>query len=235
MQVLYSTFFIEFASLPILPHPILSHMKTWYKYIIEVLVIVFSILAAFGLEAWWEDKQDGKKLNMLLTVVLSELEENRERLSTTITQHQRIIDAIEQVNLAKTSFENNHRQSIIEFATFNPSNNGIEALTSSGILSEMQDIRLQLSISTILSHYQDINSKEQQAIRFRDLARMKIAEHGISIWSDDVEREVYHDDTVIHNFLTMRWSEENQALRACQALMTQLDKSIDEIKAYLDN
>lgn len=52
----------------------------WSKFLIEGLVIVVSILLAFGIEAWWQDNQDTNREIELLEGINSDFLENRNRL-----------------------------------------------------------------------------------------------------------------------------------------------------------
>ncbi|MFY0626160.1 MAG: hypothetical protein JXR07_07695 [Reichenbachiella sp.] len=47
--------------------------KTIAKYIIEIVVIIIGILGAFGLEAWYENNKEQKKMNKLLELVYNDL------------------------------------------------------------------------------------------------------------------------------------------------------------------
>lgn len=58
-------------------------MKTWFKYIVEAAVILFSILAAFWLDDWGEDKREIEKKVVVLNNLLIELERNDDVYSFT--------------------------------------------------------------------------------------------------------------------------------------------------------
>ena len=55
-------------------------MKSFYKYLIEVVVIVFSILAAFGLEAWWEEREEDIERRLMYRSLLADLNADRQMM-----------------------------------------------------------------------------------------------------------------------------------------------------------
>ena len=58
----------------------------WKRLSVEAAAIVGSILLAFAIDAWWEDRNDVELERRLLTVLLAEFEQNRELLREARTQ-----------------------------------------------------------------------------------------------------------------------------------------------------
>ena len=48
----------------------------WPRLLVEGLVIVVSILLAFAIDAWWEDRQEAEKARLQIERVVAELESN---------------------------------------------------------------------------------------------------------------------------------------------------------------
>jgi len=48
----------------------------WRRLLVEGVVILVSILLAFGIDAWWEERQDADEANDQIDRVLAELETN---------------------------------------------------------------------------------------------------------------------------------------------------------------
>ncbi len=59
----------------------------WLRVIVEGIVIVGSILLAFGLQAWWEGRQEREEERALLASLLDEFEFNRQVLGETANNH----------------------------------------------------------------------------------------------------------------------------------------------------
>lgn len=62
----------------------------WKRLLVEGLVIVISILLAFGIEAWWQDRQEKAQEIELLKAIRQDFVENQ----------QRIVDQVASINTA---------------------------------------------------------------------------------------------------------------------------------------
>jgi len=56
-------------------------MKTWLKYFVEAAVIIFSILAAFWLEDWGEERKEKKMSLVYLNGLSVDLKSQSEELN----------------------------------------------------------------------------------------------------------------------------------------------------------
>lgn len=67
---------------------IINHIKkNWYKYLLEILVVIVGILIAFTLSNWNESNNRRTKENILLTEIHNEFVLNRQQLDTAKKQH----------------------------------------------------------------------------------------------------------------------------------------------------
>lgn len=57
--------------------------RPWLRFGLEGVVIVVSILLAFGIEAWWQDRQDAARAGAYVTSILEDVEVNRDRIAIT--------------------------------------------------------------------------------------------------------------------------------------------------------
>jgi len=56
---------------------LINHLKKdWYKYVLEVIVIIIGILGAYALDNWNESRKDGKKEREILNDLVENLEIN---------------------------------------------------------------------------------------------------------------------------------------------------------------
>ncbi len=58
----------------------------WLRVFVEGVVIVVSILLAFGLQAWWDGRQEREEQEAYLTAVSGELRTVKARMEARISQ-----------------------------------------------------------------------------------------------------------------------------------------------------
>lgn len=76
---------------------IVNHLKDeWYKYFLEILVLIIGIYGAFALENWSEEMKIKKRTEKLLFALRDEHIENRKQLERGVAMHELV---------EKTSFE----------------------------------------------------------------------------------------------------------------------------------
>jgi hypothetical protein len=75
----------------------------WLRIIIEGVVIVVSILLAFGIDAWWEGQQNRAEEERVLSALLDEFVDNGDGLATTREVHRREVRAMEALLAAAES------------------------------------------------------------------------------------------------------------------------------------
>lgn len=69
----------------------------WRRVAVEAVVIVASILMAFGIDAWWDQAQSRTAERELLERIHAELTEARQTLSESLATHGRYVEAAESV------------------------------------------------------------------------------------------------------------------------------------------
>ena len=67
--------------------------KNWAKYLIEALVITFSIIGAFMLDNWNEERQNRKEEQVILAGLKEEFLENLDEVSRNIGLNEDVITA----------------------------------------------------------------------------------------------------------------------------------------------
>ena len=67
----------------------------WPRILVEGVVIVGSILLAFGIDAWWEGVQDRQEEQSMLVELRSEFEVNREALVSTAQDYRETLSAMQ--------------------------------------------------------------------------------------------------------------------------------------------
>ena len=69
----------------------------WRRFLIEGTVIVFSILLAFWIEAWWEESRDREREVMLLQALLDDLQAMRNRFDSQRAYNEAMLEAAKQL------------------------------------------------------------------------------------------------------------------------------------------
>ena len=71
---------------------IFQHLKSdWYKYAIELIVITFGILGAYGLNSWNEGRKDKASKEYYLGKLLSSLERDSLQLESNIDRNEGVV------------------------------------------------------------------------------------------------------------------------------------------------
>ena len=118
----------------------------WLRIVLEGVVIVTSILLAFGIDAWWEGRRERADVVRELQNVELELVENRDKLDFNLVLHRRVAASIDELvtlmdDLSVSSIE--IPDTLVELLLFtpttNPSTGAIDALVASGRLSFIRD------------------------------------------------------------------------------------------------
>lgn len=140
----------------------------WLRIFVEGVVIVGSILLAFGLEAWWDDRGERGLAQSELRQVREELRQNRDQLDSRITR-------LSQVEVMLTELRDDIRSrelgspivvvdtvlaSLVFAPTHNPSTAAITQLLSSGRLSLLDDADLRNELSRWPGLWDDVQERQ---------------------------------------------------------------------------
>jgi hypothetical protein len=124
-----------------------------------MLVVVGSILIAFSLDAWWDERADKRVEAAHLRALRSDFEQNVTRLTELIAQEEQIADASRRLLLAATSSHvtsladstSNLLGQVFNSSRYDPVMGAYEAVVSSGGLDQVQDDSLRLALADFAS------------------------------------------------------------------------------------
>jgi hypothetical protein len=145
--------------------------------VVEGIVILISILAAFLLEGWRADRELARDLTQELESVYRELERNHELVSAELSVLERLTSSAEALLV---ELHANPDASMVEATdtiallatmwapTIDPSLGAVEALISSGRLAQLPDPRLRQGLAGLRDQFQDAREEQQNAIAIRD-------------------------------------------------------------------
>ncbi|RKZ66188.1 MAG: hypothetical protein DRQ44_07080 [Gammaproteobacteria bacterium] len=129
--------------------------KNWAKYLIEALVITFSIIGAFILDNWNEERQNRKEEQTILAGLKEEFLENLDEVTRNIGLNEDVITATyEMIDLLRSEdWQKGHDlidslvARIYMFGTFDAQTGISDELISAGKLSLLTDARLKKKLT----------------------------------------------------------------------------------------
>ena len=175
---------------------------------VEVAVIVFSILAAFALDSWWEGAGERRVLELELTSIREEMLANHEHLSIWRDVHARIVSSVDAVlAVADTNSEIGEAavyDSLLAGTsltpTTNPSSGAVQLVINSGRLALLESIELRLALSGWEDAVKDVSEDETAAYAYQ-------IEHGLAWMQANWSSEVYQRNRSINSLLWRSFGE----------------------------
>ena len=146
----------------------------WSRVLIEGVVIVASILLAFGIEAWWSSAQEQESLRLELGAVREEMRSNHEHLSEWLVVHHQVVAGGRLILDAASAAHGSSPILIADSAivgaglvpTINPSSGALNLLISSGRLALVESLELRLALSGWSSVVEDTGEGERAGYTF---------------------------------------------------------------------
>jgi hypothetical protein len=203
----------------------------WKRLSVEAAAIVASILLAFAIDAWWNELQSDRAVGAVLKAVRSEMQFNVEALGISIVHHEEIVAAIGTAQNNRT-VPGLPRKAVINVEVFEPSTGALDTLVATGLISDIDNIDLRISLGAFARLAQDLNERESRAVEFRDAARRRIAEIGDPIWNQ-ADSERISSDVHMLNLLTMRQAEENEAIESARRLKNHISNILNQLDSSL--
>lgn len=151
-----------------------STARTGVALLLEGFVVIISILIAFGLDAWWGERQLRHDLREDLVGVRQEIESNRAALDLEVlfqrTATTSIDDLLGRIDAAGGDSEITLPDTVASFAmvfppTLEASMGAVSALISDGSLSRLGDRRLAALLGNLAARVEDVRETELGARR----------------------------------------------------------------------
>ena len=143
-----------------------ARMKSVFKALREILIIVSSILLAFLLDAWWDLRQERESVNLLLSDLTVEYEGVVSDLHRYINRNNQLINAADSI-LIRVRFGTDpasvsaaHLGALLRTPTMNPRLRNLEALVASGRLDLVQPDSLRALLAVWPSALDDVQENE---------------------------------------------------------------------------
>jgi hypothetical protein len=141
---------------------------SWHRLFVEGGAIVVSILLAFAIDAWWQQRQELAGDNAHLKGVYEELETHKSLISEAIEAHTKTLDAgmrlleiISETEEAADAAEITELiDGLINFYQINAPFGSLETAISSGAIARMRDTALASSLASWPTAIEDLLEEE---------------------------------------------------------------------------
>ena len=132
-----------------------------------MLLIVGSILIAFALDAWWDERAELRQEKAQLRALRAELVESRDRLLEVIesVRHHaanvdRLVTLLEAAGDATVQVPNELLGSVVSWRTSDIALSSLESLRASGLLGRLSNPELQAALAGFPAQVEDIQEYE---------------------------------------------------------------------------
>lgn len=141
----------------------------WPGVLAESAVIVVSILLAFWIDAWWDERSDALQEHALLTALLDDFRATRDEFESVSRGHKQVFDSMEQllywaelgeVPEESRSIVDQLLGSVFYQSTFDPPMGAVDTILSSGRLDLLKNPTLVAELTRWASLVDDLNQKE---------------------------------------------------------------------------
>jgi hypothetical protein len=195
----------------------------------EAGVVIFSILLALAVDAWWDGRQEAKQANVVAAAVEEEMLVNATSLTESVERHRAIAEAIREAWAAGTS-ERVHGPAVLAREIWEPRTPALEAFLSLQSRSTLADPDLRIQLGTVVELLRKYRERELRAAEFQDRARERIADIGLPI-QDSIARRPIYSDQVMLNYLALRQIEEVAAIQAAGPLAAGIQEALEALAA----
>lgn len=146
----------------------------WPSITAEAVAIVISILLAFGIDAWWSNRQEKTRVDESLFALRNELQTNLEEIQRERAFRTTVIASIDQLFEMSAGGERVSQtvDDLLEDVTWggriDVSTGALVSILESGSLASIDDGALKRSISSLPTLYETTSSHERDASRYLD-------------------------------------------------------------------
>lgn len=158
----------------------------WGRVSVEAVAIVASILLAFAIDAWWDERNVRIEESDILQSLLVEFEVNREEAVSVIQNHEtglqstvRLMSLSNEQILALSSEEiEGYLRFFANPRTFDAVRGSVDALTSSGKLGILRSRELRQALTTFINILEDAVEDRQYMFQWSMIVWSEVARNG---------------------------------------------------------
>ena len=153
--------------------------ENWRAFLIEAIVIVGSILLAFAIDAWWQEREERRIETTLLNNLRSDMLASQEQLEQWITGNSRILDSAEGFLSLLRAAQRDSEVSVpfrnvvgvLGTPTYSPTESTINAAVSSGQIELIANPRIRAALASWQYQLEDTRADE---LYRRDITRTQL-------------------------------------------------------------
>ncbi len=227
----------------------------WPRVLGEGVIIVVSILLAFWIQAWWDDRQESIEEQSLLRQLKSEFEENAVLLADKRAGHEaarvaglRLLSVMgpdAEVEELGIESARNALITILLLRTFDPGTGALSTVISSGKLDLISSEELRTDLASWPARYQDISEDEQWLVamsqdrlgpyfsEFATMRNMTVALKDIrpSLFPEDIETMLR--DRKFENIVVSKTGITTTLIEYYDEMKLQFDKTLALIESQI--
>ena len=163
----------------------------WKRLFAEALAIVLSILLAFGIDAWWDERNERIEEKEILLALQIEFEANRVEADSVIRVHENALQfAADLMSLTDAEIlalpaedASRHVRYFAHPRTFDAVRGSVDSLTASGKLGVLQDRKLRDALTTFINIVEDAKEDREYMSQWAMIVWKELAENGGPYWS----------------------------------------------------
>lgn len=216
--------------------------KSWRskRVVAEALVIVFSILLAFGIEAWWNERGERVAEAEALEGLRDDFVENLGRLASVISEHAEVRDASVRV-LSMTGPEADQIESdlvmdtlvmaLIAYPKVFPVTATYDALIASGRIELLESATLRRELARWQTVIADLREEERDAFRQMDQRLLPFLWDYVPVVTLDVNVHPRYEDVDLNGSrFARRYPRLLRSMRFENAVEERMNSSIRAIE-----
>jgi len=224
----------------------------WLRFVGEAILIVVSILLAFGIDAWWDQRQERQEEQRLLHRLEDDFSETRELLEAAVERHRRIGE--EAIRLSQVrDFETFPRSdvaswvqwSFLLYQTFHPKSGAVDALLASGQLDLISNDDLRSRLAAWPRAVREFTENEEFIVDWVRTVSASIYQAvplgpGFSTWTGSIDEHVltpamlqFVTSDIGQSHAVMRGFYERYAVNDGDRLLSAVDVLLELLKSEL--
>jgi hypothetical protein len=171
----------------------------WARISVEAVAVIVSILLAFAIDAWWDERKERIEERKILQSLQIEFQANRDEAASVVRVHENalrfaaemaVLSDSEILALAKDEVER-HIRYFAHPRTFDAVRGSVDALTSAGKLGILQDRELREALTTFVNILEDAKEDREYMFEWAMIVWQEAAKVGGPYWmaAEDFTRE----------------------------------------------
>lgn len=219
--------------------------ERWPEYVIEIVVIIFSISISFALDEWKESQRKQELEQLYLKELARDMETDMRQLSEIITETKQIVQTVDRLTKRSQSrTQPNYDQFIkdVRFIFKRPRFVAQDAtfsdLKSTGNLQTMRSFPLKNALFDYYKHYESIGLVESAELESTNtlvgpylLKRLPL--QNTSAESGKVDLAAVFREAEFQNLMLVRYSNREELLRDYEQIRRQGQRILTSIKSQI--